>query len=85
MWTPRFHQVFKVKWHRSPKDGTGVEDLYTILGNTAPDETAKMVNKRDMDPLLKLRSLSGNIVFDTKKPCCVFMPIWLNLIYYINN
>ena len=51
-WNPTLHQVFKVKSHRSPDEASGVADLYTILGNTVADETAKMVNKRDLAPLL---------------------------------
>lgn len=51
-WNPRL-QVFKVKSHRSLDQASGVDDLYTILGNTAADETAKMINKRDLDPLLQ--------------------------------
>ena len=49
-WNPKLHQVFKVKSHRQLEDASGVADLYTILGNTVADETAKMVNKRDLEP-----------------------------------
>lgn len=52
MGNPTLHQIFKIKSHRSLEEASGVDDLYTILGNTAADETAKMINKRDLEPLL---------------------------------
>ena len=50
-WNPLFHQVFKVKSHRNIEDATGVDDLYTILGNFAADEAAKIINAQEMPAL----------------------------------
>ena len=51
-WNPVFHQVFKVKSHRPLEEATDVDDLYTILGNFAADEAAKIINAQEM-PLLQ--------------------------------
>lgn len=44
MWNPLHHQAFEVKLHRHLEGASNVDDLYTILGNTAAHETAKMTN-----------------------------------------
>ena len=74
-WNLLYHQAFTVKSHRKLGDAQDVQDLYVILGNTAADETAKLVNKRDMEPLLEaadqiLRHGQPNSLFT--QSLCIF-------------
>lgn len=46
---PLCFRTHKVKSHRAYSDAVDLTDLYTILGNTLADETAKIINKQDID------------------------------------
>ena len=47
-WDPCLFQLHKVKSHRDYADANDLLDLYTILGNTVADETAKLINRQDI-------------------------------------
>lgn len=55
-WDRELLRIFKIKSHRSQGDATNPEDLYYILGNTVADETAKLVNRQDISPVVAAAS-----------------------------
>lgn len=48
-WNPAMYNIHKVKSHRDKFDASCLRDLYAILGNDLADETAKRLNKQDLD------------------------------------
>lgn len=47
-WDTHSFQIHKVKSHRSYSEALDAQDLYTIMGNTLADETAKVINRQDI-------------------------------------
>lgn len=47
-WEPSFCQIHKVKSHCELSQARNRDQLYTILGNTVADDTAKLINQQEM-------------------------------------
>ena len=63
-WDPCLFQLHKVKSHRDYADASNLPDLYTILGNTVADETAKLINRQDIEAF---RQAAENIRIHSQK------------------